>query len=540
MAKEIIFGAEAREKMLSGVDKLANAVKVTLGPKGRNVVLDKGYGIPVVTKDGVSVAKEIYLKDHYENIGAQLVKDVASQTADGVGDGTTTATVLAQAITRAGMKNVTAGANPMDLKRGIDKAVKAVVAELTKIAVPVQSKSDIAQVGSISANNDQSIGDLLADAMDKIGNDGVITIEEAKGVETYLTVVEGMQFDSGYISPYFTTEQDNATAELVNPYILIIDGRINTIASVKNILEAVIKSGRPLLIISETIEQDALATIVVNKMRGAMQICAVKAPSHGDARTNILSDIAVLTGGLLISDELSMPLEGVTLSMLGQAKRVTVTKDTTLFMEGYGIAEKIEERIEQLRASVASATSGYALDQLKERLSKLSGGVAVINVGASTQVEMKEKKDRIDDALHATRAAVQEGIIPGGGVALVRASIALDSVEYDNEDQKTAIDIVRKAIEEPMRQIATNAGKEASVIVNQVKTGTGAYGYNAFNDTFVDMFDAGIVDPLKVTRLALENASSIAGLILTTECMITEEEMKTTASVPSMQMPLMG
>lgn len=539
MAKEIIFGAESREKLLSGVNKLADAVKVTLGPKGRNVVLDKGYGIPVVTKDGVSVAKEIFLKDHYENIGAQLVKEVASKTADGVGDGTTTATVLAQAITRAGLKNVTAGANPMDLKRGIDKAVKAIVDELTNMAIPVQSKSDIAQVGAISANNDKEIGELLAEAMDTIGNDGVITIEEAKGVDTYLSVVEGMRFDSGFISPYFTTEPDNATAELHNPYILILDGRIATMSSVVKILEAVMKTGRPLLIIAESIEAEPLATIVVNKVRGVMKICAVKAPSFGESRTNILSDIAVLTGGMVISEDLSMPLEGVTLEMLGQAKRITVTKDSTLLMEGTGSAEKIEERIDHLRSSIAGSASGYVQDQMAERLSKLAGGVAVIHVGASTQVEMKEKKDRIDDALHATRAAVQEGIIPGGGVALVRASHVLDNVPYENEDQKTAIDIIRKAVEEPLRQIATNAGKESSVVLNNVRTGTGAYGYNAYSDTYVDMYEAGIVDPLKVTRLAIENASSIAGLILTTECMITEEEVKTPSAMPSMMPPMM-
>jgi len=520
MSKSIIFGSESRTKLMNGVDVLADAVKVTLGPKGRNVVIGKVRGIPVVTKDGVSVAKEVFLDDEQENLGAQLIKEVASKTADGVGDGTSTATVLTQAITRAGLKNVTAGANPMDLKRGIDKAVKAIVSELGKMAIVVSSKEEIVQVGTISANNDKEIGQLLADAMDTVGNDGVITIEDAPGIETYMSTIEGMQFNNGYLSPYFVTNRDNSTCEMTKPYILLYDGKIDNVNNIIPILEAVMKEGRQILIVCEGIDASVMATIVVNKVEGKLKVCAVKSPGFGQNRKDILSDIAVLTGGVVISDDTGTSLQTTTIDMLGSAKKITIGRESTLIIGGFGKDEDIQETITSLRTSISNATSGYDREKLEERLAKLTGGIAVIHIGASTEVELKEKKDRIDDALHATRAAVQEGIVAGGGVALVRASKVLDSVKYENEDQKIGIDIIRKAIEEPLRCIVSNAGKEPSVVMNEIKSGIGNYGYNAYSDEYCDMVIDGIVDPVKVTRMAIENASSVAGLILTTECMI--------------------
>ncbi len=519
MAKEIIFDIEARDGLKRGVDALANAVKVTLGPKGRNVVIDKSYGGPSVTKDGVSVAKEIELKDPIENMGAQMVKEVASKTSDLAGDGTTTATVLAQAIVKEGLKNVAAGANPMDLKRGIDKAVEAVVADLKKNSEEVGNKSEkIQQVAAISANNDESIGKLIADAFSKVGKEGVITVEEAKGTETYVDIVEGMQFDRGYLSPYFINNPEKMLVDMDHPYILLYEKKISTLKDMLPILEPVAQSGKPLLIIAEDVDGEALTALVMNKLRGALKIAAVKAPGFGDRRKAMLEDIAVLTGGTLISEELGLTLETATVEMLGTAERVTIDKDNTIIVNGSGKKEDIKNRVEQIKAQVEVTTSEYDKEKLKERLAKLAGGVAVLYVGAASEVEMKEKKDRVDDALHATRAAVEEGIIAGGGVALLRAKAALEKIKTENSDEATGVSIIERAIEEPLRQIVENAGKEGSVVVAKVKEGKGDFGYNAKTDEYVNMFKAGIIDPTKVTRIALQNAASVAGMILTTEC----------------------
>jgi chaperonin GroEL len=519
MAKEIIFDIEARDGLKRGVDALANAVKVTLGPKGRNVVIDKSYGGPSVTKDGVSVAKEIELKDPIENMGAQMVKEVASKTSDLAGDGTTTATVLAQAIVKEGLKNVAAGANPMDLKRGIDKAVEAAVADLKKNSEEVGNKSEkIQQVAAISANNDDSIGKLIADAFSKVGKEGVITVEEAKGTETYVDIVEGMQFDRGYLSPYFINNPEKMLVDMEHPYILLYEKKISTLKDMLPILEPVAQSGKPLLIIAEDVDGEALTALVMNKLRGALKIAAVKAPGFGDRRKAMLEDIAVLTGGTLISEEIGLTLETATVEMLGTAERVTLDKDNTIIVNGSGKKEDIKNRVEQIKAQVEVTTSEYDKEKLKERLAKLAGGVAVLYVGAASEVEMKEKKDRVDDALHATRAAVEEGIIAGGGVALVRAKAALAKVKTENSDEATGVSIIERAIEEPLRQIVENAGKEGSVVVAKVKEGKGDFGYNAKTDEYVNMFKAGIIDPTKVTRIALQNAASVAGMILTTEC----------------------
>ncbi len=527
MAKDIKFNTEAREALKNGVDKLANAVKVTLGPKGRNVVIEKKFGAPHITKDGVSVAKEIELEDAQENLGAQMVKEVASKTGDDAGDGTTTATVLAQKIVSIGIKNVTAGANPMDLKRGIDKAVAKVVENIKSQAQAVDSSNEkIEQVATISANNDGEIGKLIATAMEKVGKEGVITVEEAKGTETTVDVVEGMQFDRGYISPYFATDTEKMEANLDSPYILIHDKKISTIKDLLPLLEATAQSGRPLLIIAEDIDGEALTTLVVNRLRGSLKVAAVKAPGFGDRRKEMLRDIAVLTGGTLISEEVGLKLDQATIDMLGQAEKVTISKDNTTIVNGRGEKEAIKERAEQIKAQIANTKSQYDKEKLQERLAKLSGGVAVLYVGAATEVEMKEKKDRVDDALCATRAAVEEGIVPGGGVAYVRATEALNGVVGDNQDETTGIDIIRQAIEEPLRQIATNGGKEGAVIVNKVKEGKGDFGYNARTDSYENLFKSGVIDPAKVTRVALENAASIAGMLLTTECTITDIKSK--------------
>ncbi|MBL3655675.1 chaperonin GroEL [Fulvivirga sediminis] len=522
MAKEILFNTVAREKLKKGVDALSDAVKVTLGPKGRNVILDKKFGAPTVTKDGVSVAKDIELEDAIENMGAQLVKEVASKTADDAGDGTTTATVLAQAIFGHGIKNVAAGANPMDLKRGIDKAVTAVVENLKKQSKTIDSSNEIAQVGTISANNDAEIGKMIADAMDKVGKDGVITVEEAKGTETEVKTVEGMQFDRGYLSPYFVTNTEKMEAELENPYILIYDKKISAMKELLPILEAAAQTGRPLVIIAEDVDGEALATLVVNKIRGALKIAAVKAPGFGDRRKAMLEDIAILTGGTVISEERGYKLESATLEYLGTAEKINIDKDNTTIVNGAGNKEDIEARVNQLKAQMESTTSDYDKEKLQERLAKLSGGVAILYVGAATEVEMKEIKDRVDDALHATRAAVQEGVVAGGGVALIRAIEALDSVETDNEDQATGVNIIRLAIEAPLRTIAANAGQEGSVIVQKIREGKGDFGYNARDNKYENLIQAGVIDPTKVTRLALENASSIAGLLLTTEAVVAD------------------
>lgn len=522
MAKDVKFGIDARAKMIDGVNVLANAVKVTLGPKGRNVVIDKSFGAPTITKDGVSVAKEIELDDKFENMGAQLVREVASKTNDVAGDGTTTATVLAQAILQEGMKSVAAGMNPMDLKRGIDKGVRAVVEKIHAISTPANDSKAIAQVGSISANSDQTIGDLIAQAMEKVGKEGVITVEEGSGFEDTLEVVEGMQFDRGYISPYFANKADTLTAELENPMILLVDKKISNIRELIPLLENVMKSGKPLLIIAEDVENEALATLVVNNMRGGLKVCAVKAPGFGDRRKAMLQDIAILTGGTVVSEELGMSLETADLSVLGTAKKVTVGKENTVIVDGAGQKAEIDDRVASIRRQVEESTSDYDKEKLQERIAKLAGGVAVIKVGAATETEMKEKKDRVDDALHATRAAVEEGVVAGGGVALVRAMSALDSVKGDNDDQVAGINILRRAMESPLRQIVTNAGDEASVVVNQVKGGEGNYGYNAATGEYGDMLEMGILDPAKVTRSALEHAASVAGLMLTTEAMITD------------------
>ncbi|MBI1266905.1 MAG: chaperonin GroEL [Cryomorphaceae bacterium] len=525
MAKEITFNTDARNKLKAGVDALANAVKVTLGPKGRNVVIDKKFGAPSVTKDGVSVAKEIELKDPIENMGAQMLKEVASKTADLAGDGTTTATVLAQAMISAGLKNVASGANPMDLKRGMDKAVIAVVNELKRISREVgNDNSKIRQVATISANNDETIGALIAEAMEKVGNEGVITVEEAKGTETEVKTVEGMQFDRGYLSPYFVTNPEKMDAELDNPFILIYDKKVSSMKDLLPVLEKTAQTGKPLLIIAEDVDGEALATLVVNKIRGALKVAAVKAPGFGDRRKAMLQDLAILTGGTVISEETGLKLENATLNDLGRAEKITIDKDNTIVVNGAGEAVDIQARIGQIKAQIESTTSDYDREKLQERLAKLAGGVAVLYVGAATEVEMKEKKDRVDDALHATRAAVQEGIVPGGGVAYIRAATALDNLTGDNYDESTGIAIVRRAIEEPLRQIIANAGGEGAVIVQKVKEGSGDFGYNARYERFENLFEAGVIDPTKVGRVALENASSIAGMLLTTECVISDIE----------------
>ncbi|MEC4049604.1 chaperonin GroEL [Flavobacterium sp. SUN046] len=519
MAKDIKFDIEARDGLKRGVDALANAVKVTLGPKGRNVIISKSFGGPTVTKDGVSVAKEIELKDPLENMGAQMVKEVASKTNDLAGDGTTTATVLAQAIVKEGLKNVAAGANPMDLKRGIDKAVEAIVADLGKQAQEVGSSSEkIKQVASISANNDEVIGDLIATAFGKVGKEGVITVEEAKGTDTYVDVVEGMQFDRGYLSPYFVTNPEKMNVELDNPYILLYDKKVSSLKELLPVLEPVAQSGKPLLIIAEDVDGEALSTLVVNKLRGALKIAAVKAPGFGDRRKAMLEDIAILTGGTVIAEESGYTLENATLEMLGTAEKVTIDKDNTTVVNGAGKADLIKNRVNQIKSQMETTTSDYDREKLQERLAKLAGGVAVLYVGAASEVEMKEKKDRVDDALHATRAAVEEGIVAGGGVALLRAKNALASLKPDNADEATGIQIVSRAIESPLRTIVENAGLEGSVVVAKVAEGKDNYGYNAKTDEYVDMLLAGIIDPKKVTRVALENAASVAGMILTTEC----------------------
>lgn len=521
-AKDVKFGDSARSKMIAGVNILADAVKVTLGPKGRNVVIDRSFGAPHITKDGVSVAKEITLKDKFENMGAQLVREVSSKTNDIAGDGTTTATVLAQAILNEGIKSVTAGMNPMDLKRGIDLAVKTVVENIKQTAKPASDSKAIEQVGSISANSDTTVGSLIAQAMEKVGKEGVITVEEGSGFEDSLDVVEGMQFDRGYISPYFANKQDTLTAELENPYILLVDKKISNIRELITVLEAVAKTGKPLLIIAEDVEGEALATLVVNNMRGIIKVCAVKAPGFGDRRKAMLQDIAILTGGTVISEEIGMQLDQTSLEHLGTAHKVTVSKENTVIVDGAGNAGQIAERVQQIRAQIEESTSEYDKEKLQERVAKLAGGVAVIKIGAATEVEMKEKKDRVDDALHATRAAVEEGVVAGGGVALVRAAKALDGVTGANDDQNVGINILRRAIEAPLRQIVANAGDEPSVVINAVKNGEGNYGYNAATGEYGDMLEMGILDPAKVTRSALEHAASVAGLMLTTECMITE------------------
>ncbi|HET7307822.1 MAG TPA: chaperonin GroEL [Gammaproteobacteria bacterium] len=521
-AKEIKFGDDARARMVKGVNTLANAVKVTLGPKGRNVVLDKSFGAPTVTKDGVSVAKEIELKDKFENMGAQMVKEVASQTSDEAGDGTTTATVLAQAILREGMKAVAAGMNPMDLKRGIDKAVAAATAELKNLSKPCKDDKAIAQVGTISANSDEKIGKIIADAMQKVGKEGVITVEEGSGLENDLEVVEGMQFDRGYLSPYFINNQQSMSAELENPYILLHDKKISNIRDLLPVLEAVAKSSRPLLIVAEDVEGEALATLVVNTIRGIVKVAAVKAPGFGDRRKAMLEDIATLTGGTVVSEEVGLSLEKATLNDLGTAKKVQITKENTTIVDGGGKGEDIKGRVEQIRKQIEDATSDYDKEKLQERVAKLAGGVAVIKVGAATEVEMKEKKARVEDALHATRAAVEEGIVPGGGVALVRALKGLEKLAGDNNEQNTGISILRRAMEEPLRQIVANSGGAADVVLAEVQKNQANYGFNASTGQFGDMVELGILDPTKVTRTALQNAASVAGLLITTEAMIAE------------------
>jgi chaperonin GroEL len=535
MVKQISFADEARQKILYGVDQLANTVKVTLGPKGRNVVIDKRFGSPTITKDGVTVAKEVELKDPYENMGAQLVNEVASKTSDVAGDGTTTATILAQAIFREGIKNVTAGTNPMEIKRGIEQAVEAVIDDLRKLSKETKDKKEIAQVGSISANNDQAIGDLIAEAMDKVGKDGVITVEEAKGMETSLEIVEGMQFDRGYLSPYFVTNPERMESVLDDAYILLNEKKITNMKELLPILEKIAKMGKPLLILAEDIEGEALATLVVNKLRGTLNCAAVKAPGFGDRRKEMLKDIAILTGGNVISEDLGVSLEKVTVDDLGQAKRVHIDKENTTIVEGRGKGKDIEGRVKQIRSQIEETTSEYDIEKLQERLAKLVGGVAVINVGAATETEMKEKKARVEDALHATRAAVEEGIVPGGGVALLRCISVLEKLKAENEDQQVGVSIIRRALEEPIRQIANNAGFEGSIVVQEVKKAKANFGLNAANGDYVDMLKAGIIDPTKVTRTALLNASSIASLLLTTEAMVAElPEEKPAAAMPDM------
>jgi chaperonin GroEL len=521
-AKDVFLGDSARTRMVEGVNILANAVKVTLGPKGRNVVLERSFGSPMVTKDGVSVAKEIELKDKLQNMGAQMVKEVASKTADNAGDGTTTATVLAQSIVREGMKYVVAGHNPMDLKRGIDKAVTAAIAEITKISKPCTTTKEIAQVGSISANSDYSIGERIAEAMEKVGKEGVITVEDGKSLEDELDVVEGMQFDRGYLSPYFISNPEKQVAILENPFVLLFDKKISNIRDLLPVLEQVAKAGRPLLIIAEDIEGEALATLVVNNIRGILKTCAVKAPGFGDRRKAMLEDVAILTGGQVIAEEVGLTLEKVTLQDLGQAKRIEIGKENTTIIDGAGEAKNIETRVKQIRSQIEEATSDYDREKLQERVAKLAGGVAVLRVGAATEVAMKEKKARVDDALHATRAAVEEGIVPGGGVALVRAKQAIMGLKGDNADQNAGISIVLRAMEEPLRIIVSNAGDEASVVVNKVAAGKGNYGYNAASGEYGDMVEMGVIDPAKVTKTALVNAASVAGLLLTTDCAVVD------------------
>jgi chaperonin GroEL len=537
MAKEIKFNMDARDLLKKGVDELADAVKVTLGPKGRNVIIDKKYGAPQITKDGVSVAKEIELENAFQNMGAQLVKEVASKTNDDAGDGTTTATVLAQSIIGVGLKNVTAGANPMDLKRGIDKAVAKVVESLQEMAVEVgDDLNKIENVAKISANGDETIGKLIAEAMQKVSKEGVITVEESKGTDTYVDVVEGMQFDRGYISPYFVTNTETMEVAFENPLILIHDKKISAIKDLLPILEKGIQTGKPMLIIAEDIDSEALTTLVVNRLRGSLKIAAVKAPGFGDRRKEMLEDIAILTGGVVVSEEKGLTLENATLDMLGSAEKVTIDKDTTTIVNGVGDKTAIESRISQIRAQIEKTTSDYDREKLQERLAKLAGGVAVLYVGAASEVEMKEKKDRVQDALSATRAAVEEGTVPGGGVAYIRATEALEGLKGENEDETTGIEIVKRAIEEPLRQIVANAGKEGAVVVQKVREGKGDFGYNARHDRFENLYETGVIDPAKVTRVALENAASIAGMFLTTECVITDKKEDN----PAPQMPMGG
>jgi chaperonin GroEL len=531
-SKKISFDVDARAALKRGVDQLADAVKVTLGPKGRNVVIDKKFGAPTITKDGVTVAKEIELEDAMENLGAAMVREVASKTSDIAGDGTTTATVLAQAIVREGLKNVTAGANPMDLKRGIDLAVKEVHVGLQELSRTVTGKKEIGQVGTISANNDSTIGTLIADAMDKVGKDGVITVEEAKGTDTSVDVVEGMQFDRGYLSPYFVTDPDTMECVLESPYILIHDKKVGAIKDLLPILEKTAQAGRALLIIAEDIEGEALATLVVNRLRGTLKVAAVKAPGFGDRRKAMLEDIAILTGGMVISEEKGFKLDAANITQLGTAKRITIDKDNTTIVEGAGSSDEIKKRVNEIKAQIDKTTSDYDREKLQERLAKLSGGVAVLKIGAATEVEMKEKKARVEDALHATRAAVEEGIVPGGGVAYLRTVSRLDNVKVENEDQRTGVSIIRRAIEEPIRQILANAGIEPSVVVNKIKEGQGAFGFNAYSEVYEDLFEAGVIDPTKVSRVALENAASVASLLITTEATIVEVPEKEPAHAP--------
>ena len=533
-AKDVKFGNDARIKMLEGVNVLANAVKVTLGPKGRNVVLDKSFGAPTITKDGVSVAKEIELEDKFQNMGAQMVKEVASQANDAAGDGTTTATVLAQSIITEGLKAVAAGMNPMDLKRGIDKAVVAAVEELKKLSVPCADTKAIAQVGTISANSDENVGKLIAEAMDKVGRDGVITVEDGQGLQDELAVVEGMQFDRGYLSPYFVNKPDTASVELDDPFILLVDKKVSNIREMLSVLEGVAKAGKPLVIIAEDVEGEALATLVVNTMRGIVKVAAVKAPGFGDRRKAMLQDIAILTAGTVISEEIGMELEKATLEELGRAKRVVITKENTTIIDGVGEAALIEARIAQIRQQIEDSSSDYDKEKLQERVAKLAGGVAVIKVGATTEVEMKEKKARVEDALHATRAAVEEGVVAGGGVALVRAAAKLADLKGDNEEQTVGIRVALRAMESPLRQIVDNAGEEPSVVANRVREGDGNFGYNAATEVYGDMLEMGILDPTKVTRLALQFAASVAGLMITTECMVTDAAKKDAPAMPDM------
>jgi len=537
-AKDVRFSDDARQQMFAGVNVLANAVKVTLGPKGRNVILDKAFGAPTVTKDGVSVAKEIELENKFENMGAQMVKEVASQTSDVAGDGTTTATVLAQAILREGLKSVAAGMNPMDLKRGIDKATTAAVESIAALSKPCEDSKAIAQVGTISANSDEAVGEIIAEAMSKVGKEGVITVEEGSGLENELDIVEGMQFDRGYLSPYFINDAGAQTADLENPFILLFDKKISNIRDLLPLLEAVAKASRPLLIIAEDIEGEALATLVVNNMRGIVKVCAVKAPGFGDRRKAMLQDIAVLTGGQVISEEVGLSLEKATLEDMGEAKKVQVNKETSTIIDGAGQVAEIKERVDNINREIEDSSSDYDREKLQERVAKLSGGVAVIKVGAATEIEMKEKKARVEDALHSTRAAVQEGVVAGGGVALIRAKASLDGVEGINDEQNVGIAILRRAMEEPLRQIVANAGGDSSVVLNEVAGGEGNYGFNAAASNYGDMVEMGIIDPAKVTRSALQNAASVAGLLLTTECMITEAPMKD--APPMSPMPDMG
>ena len=541
MAKEIKFNIDARDELKKGVDALANAVKVTLGPKGRNVIIEKKFGAPHITKDGVSVAKEIELEDSFQNMGAQLVKEVASKTGDDAGDGTTTATVLAQSIVNVGLKNVTAGANPMDLKRGIDKAVAKVVESIKSQSEEVGDDFEkIESVARISANNDSEIGQLIAEAMKKVKKEGVITVEEAKGTDTTVEIVEGMQFDRGYISPYFVTNTEKMECEMENPYILIFDKKISSLKEMLPILEATAQSGRPLLIIAEDVDSEALATLVVNRLRGSLKICAVKAPGFGDRRKEMLEDIAVLTGGVVISEEKGLKLDGATIDMLGRAEKVTVDKENTTIVNGLGNKDAIASRVAQIKAQIEKTTSDYDREKLQERLAKLAGGVAVLYIGAASEVEMKEKKDRVDDALSATRAAIAEGIVPGGGVAYIRAIPSLEGMKGDNDDETTGIEIVKRAIEEPLRQIVDNAGVEGAVVVQKVKDGKGDFGYNARTNTYENFFAAGVIDPAKVTRVALENAATIAGMFLTTECVIADKKEENPAPMPAPGMGGMG